>query len=73
MLYAVCIKVTYRQNRKRIDVIVEAEDESKAAEKALKKARGIYAPSKKAVYTLVSMVNETEAQELKKKNTEFFP
>lgn len=61
MLYAASVKVSYRKAQRRIDVIVEAADLERAREKALKQARSIYAPHKKAVYAVTGIVSETEA------------
>lgn len=70
MLYATSVRVTFRKLQRRIDIIVEAKDVEQATEKALKKARSIYAPGKKAVYTIMGMVDETEAQDLTKRSLE---
>lgn len=63
MLYAASVRVTFHRNQRRIDVIVNAENLEKATEKALKQARSIYAPGKKAVYTVSEIISETEAIE----------
>lgn len=63
MLYAASVKVTFRKNQRRIDVIVNADDLEKATARALKQARSIYAPGKKAVYIVVDIISETEAIE----------
>lgn len=63
MLYAASVKVTFRRKQRRIDVIVNADDLEQATEKAIKQARGIYSPGKKAVYTVTSIISETEALE----------
>lgn len=63
MLYAASVKVTFRRKQRRIDVIVNAEDLEKATEKAMKQARSIYNPGKKAVYTVTEIISETEAME----------
>lgn len=63
MLYAASVKVTFRRNQRRIDVIVNADNLEKATEKAIKQARSIYAPGKKAVYTVTEIISETEALE----------
>ena len=63
MLYAASVKVTFRRRQRRIDVIVNAENLEKATEKAIKQARSIYFPSKKAVYTVTEIISETEAME----------
>lgn len=62
MLFAASVKITHGKNRRRLDVIVEAPDLETAKEKALKQARNIYAPSKKAAYTLVTIIDEAEAR-----------
>lgn len=63
MLFAASVRVTHRKNQRRIDVIVNAENLEKATEKAIKQARNIYAPGKKAVYTVTYIISETEALE----------
>ncbi len=63
MLYAASVKVTFRRNQRRIDVIVNAENLEKATEKAIKQARSIYAPGKKAAYSVSEIISETEAIE----------
>ncbi len=63
MLYAASVRVNHRRNQRRIDVIVNAENIEKATEKAIKQARGIYAPGKKAVYSVTEIISETEAIE----------
>ncbi|MGE5607576.1 MAG: hypothetical protein ACM3YE_18025 [Bacteroidota bacterium] len=63
MLYAASVKVTFRRNQRRIDVIVNAENIEKATEKAVKQARSIYSPGKKAVYSVTNIISETEALE----------
>jgi hypothetical protein len=63
LLYAASVKVTHRRNQRRIDLIVNAENLEKAKEKAVKQARSIYAPGKKAVYTVIEIINEIEALE----------
>ncbi len=61
MLYAASVRVTFRKTQRRIDIIVEADGLESAKEKVLKQARKIYAPGKKAVYTIIGTVSETEA------------
>lgn len=63
MLYAASVKVTFRKNQRRIDVIVNADNLEKATEKAIKQARSIYSPGKKAVYSVTNIISETEALE----------
>lgn len=63
MLYAASVRVRFGKINRRIDVIIEADDLEKAKEKALKQARNIYAPDKKATYTIFGMINEVEAFE----------
>lgn len=63
MLYAASVKVTYRRNQRRIDLIVNADSLEKAKERAIKQARSIYAPGKKAVYTVSEIISEVEALE----------
>lgn len=61
MLYAASVKVTFKKSQRRIDLIVEAEDPEQAEEKAIKQAKKIYSPGKKASYVIVTIVSETEA------------
>ena len=63
MLYAASVRVRFGKTSRRIDVIVEADELDKAKARALKQARNIYAPGKKATYTLIGIINETEAFE----------
>lgn len=63
MLYAASVKVSYRRSQRRIDLIVNADNLEKAKEKAVKQARSIYAPGKKAVYTVTDIISEVEALE----------
>lgn len=67
MLYAASVRVRFGKSQRRIDVIIEAADLEKAKEKALKQAHNIYAPGKKATYTIIGTISETEAFE------NFFP
>lgn len=61
MLYAASVKVNFRNHQRRIDVIVEAEDLERAKTKAVKQARNIYTPAKKATYTINEIISEAEA------------
>jgi hypothetical protein len=61
MLYAAQVRVSLGRNHRRIDVIVEAEDLEKAKEKAIKQARKLYLPDKKAVYSILEIISEEEA------------
>ncbi len=61
MLFAASVKVTYRKGQRRIDVVVEANELETAKEKAIKQARKIYLPSKKAIYTVTEIINENDA------------
>jgi hypothetical protein len=63
MLYAASVRVRFGKSLRRIDVIVEADELEKAREKALKQARNIYAPDKKANYSIIGIISETEAFE----------
>ncbi len=63
MLYAASVRVRFGKNLRRIDVIVEADELEKAREKALKQAHNIYAPGKKADYSIIGIISETEAFE----------
>ena len=61
MLYAASVKISQGRNRRRLDVIIAAENLEEAKEKALKQARHIYTPTKKATYTINQIIDETEA------------
>ena len=61
MLYAASVRVSLKKNQRRLDIIVEADNLENAKEKVIKQARKIYAPGKKAVYTIIGTVSETEA------------
>jgi hypothetical protein len=61
MLYAASVRVSFKKTQRRLDIIVEADDLESAKEKVLKQARKIYAPGKKAVYTIIGTVSEAEA------------
>lgn len=63
LLYAASVKVSYRHNQRRIDLIVNADNLEKAKDRAIKQARSIYAPGKKAVYTVSEIISEIEALE----------
>lgn len=63
MLYAASIKISFGKNQRRIDLIIDAEDPKNVEEKAIKQAKKIYCPNKKATYTLLTMVSESEALE----------
>ncbi|HYH01917.1 MAG TPA: hypothetical protein VEC37_02350 [Bacillota bacterium] len=64
MLFAVSVKVTLRKNQRRLDLIVETDDPQEVSAKAIKQARKLYNPGKKAVYTVLQSVSETEALEV---------
>ncbi len=61
MLYAASVKITHGRNHRRLDVVVEAASPEEAETKALKQARKMYCSGKKAVYTLMTLIDETEA------------
>jgi hypothetical protein len=61
MLYAASVRVSLKKIQRRMDIIVEADNLDNAKEKVLKQARKIYAPGKKAIYTIIGTVSETEA------------
>jgi hypothetical protein len=61
MLFALSVRVSFGKNNRRLDLIVEAADTGEAETKALKQAKKIYYPGKKAVYTVIKSVSETEA------------
>lgn len=61
MLYAISVKISIKRTQRRIDLVVSAETPEQAGQKALKQARKMYAPGKKAVYTIVTLVTEDEA------------
>jgi hypothetical protein len=70
MLYAASVRVSFKKTQRRLDIIVEADDLESAKEKVLKQARKIYAPGKKAVYTIIGTVSEAEAySNFSKENT----
>ncbi|HBF37674.1 MAG TPA: hypothetical protein DDW50_10170 [Firmicutes bacterium] len=60
MLFAASVRVTFKKAQRRLDIIVEAENLESAKEKVLKQARKIYAPGKKAIYTIIGTISETE-------------
>jgi hypothetical protein len=64
MLYALSVRVSLGKNNRRLDLIVEAADPGAAETKALKQAKKIYCPGKKAIYTVIKTVSETEALEV---------
>jgi hypothetical protein len=61
MLYAFAIKVSLGKNIRRLDILIEADELKTAETKAVKQARKLYNPGKKAVYTVSQVVNESEA------------
>lgn len=61
MLFATSVKITFNKSQRRLDLIIEADSAEQAETKALKQARKMYCPGKKASYTICAMVNETEA------------
>jgi hypothetical protein len=61
MLFAASVRVSFKKIQRRLDIIVEADNLESAKEKVLKQARKIYAPGKKALYTIMGTVSETEA------------
>lgn len=61
MLYAISVKISAGKNQRRIDLVVSAESPEEAGEKAVKQARKMYYPGKKAVYTITTLVTEDEA------------
>lgn len=61
MLYAVSVKITYGKNQRRLDLVVEAVSPEEAETKAIKQARKMYCPGKKAIYTVMTLIDETEA------------
>ena len=63
MLYAASIKIILGKNHRRLDLVVEADTQEEAEIKALKQARKMYLPGKKAVYSIITMISETEAIE----------
>jgi hypothetical protein len=64
MLYAFSIKVSLGKNTRRLDLLVEADELNTAKAKAVKQARKLYNPGKKAVYTVSRVVSENEALEV---------
>jgi len=61
MLYAASVKITHGKNQRRLDLVVEAVSPEEAETKALKQARKMYCPGKKAIYTIMTLIDETEA------------
>ena len=61
MLFAASVKINFGKNQRRISVLIEAEDMESAKVKAIKQARKIYAPGKKANYTILEIINEQDA------------
>jgi len=61
MLYAASVKISLGKNRRRVDLIVEAPDLEQAKEKAVKQAKKIYCPGKKAIYAVNVIISESEA------------
>ena len=64
MLFAVSVKVSLGKSQRRLDLIVEATDAQAVEAQAIKQARRLYNPGKKAVYTVIRSVSETEALEV---------
>jgi hypothetical protein len=64
MLYAFAIKVNLGKNTRRLDILVEADDLKSAEAKAVRQARKLYNPGKKAVYTVTQVISESEALEV---------
>lgn len=64
MLFAVSVKVTLGKNQRRLNLIVETDDPQEVEAKAIKQARKLYNPGKKAVYTVIQSISETEALEV---------
>lgn len=63
MLYAASVKIVYKNNQRRLDLVVEAENPAEAENKALKQARKMFCPNKKTTYNLITLIDETEALE----------
>jgi hypothetical protein len=62
MLFAASVRVNIpRKPSRRIDLIVNAADLDAAKERAVKQARSIYLPAKKATYELMEIIDEAEA------------
>jgi hypothetical protein len=64
MLYAFAIKVNLGKNTRRLDILIEADNLKSAEAKAVKQARKLYNPGKKAVYTVTQVISESEALEV---------
>ena len=61
MLFAASVRISLGRNHRRLSIVIEANDLETAKEKAVKQARNIYAPGKKATYTIVEIINEQDA------------
>jgi hypothetical protein len=62
MLFAASVRVKVaRKTPRRIDLIVNAKNLEAAKERAVKQARSLYAPAKRATYELMEIIDEAEA------------
>ncbi|TCL64733.1 hypothetical protein EDC14_101831 [Hydrogenispora ethanolica] len=61
MLFAASVRVSLGKNLRRLDIVIEAEDLEAAKEKAIRQARKMYSPGKKAVYSILDIINEDDA------------
>jgi hypothetical protein len=64
MLFAFSVRVSLGKNNRRLDLIIEAANPFEAEAKALQQAKRLYHPGKKATYTVIKSVSETEAFEV---------
>lgn len=64
MLYAASVKVACRNYQKRIDLVIEAADQTEAETKALKQAKKMCSPARKTTYSVVTIVDEREADQV---------
>jgi propanediol utilization protein len=64
MLFAFSVQVSLGKKNRRLDLIIEAVDSLEAEAKALQQAKRLYHPGKKATYTVIKSVSETEALEV---------
>jgi hypothetical protein len=62
MLFAASVRVNVaRKSSRRIDLIVNAANLEAAKERAVKQARSLYLPAKRATYELMEIIDEAEA------------
>jgi hypothetical protein len=62
MLFAASVRVNVpRKSSRRVDLIVNATDLEAAKVRAVKQARSLYMPAKRATYELLEIIDEAEA------------